>query len=132
MHVGVVLLLQAASACAVGAAGAVRPARPVRTVQRKFREQRESKSRRRFIFNLVSIQRRVKYWLGLVKRRRLRQAASVVISFLQGTARLSPMARAMHRYALRVRIMQRFARGYLFVRTQWDSGGLIPCSEEFR
>ena len=88
----------------------------VRTLQRKFREQRESRLRKNFIFNLVSIQRRVKYWLGLVKRRRLRQAASVVISFLQGTARLSPMARTMHRYARRVRIMQRFARGYFAIQ----------------
>ena len=87
----------------------------VRTVQRRFRDRREAASRSHFIWNLVSIQRRVKYWLGLCKRRKMRNAAGVVIDFLQACGRLSPMEVALHRYALRVRIMQRFARGYFAI-----------------
>ena len=51
----------------------------VRTLQRKFREHRHAKFNRDFMAHVSRIQRRVRYWLGLARRRKHGKAVAVVV-----------------------------------------------------
>ena len=83
----------------------------VRTLQRRFREKKDAQFNQRYLVHVTRIQRRMRYWLARRERQRRGHAVSVLVNYLHACERLSPMEMAMHRYILRVRILQRFVRG---------------------
>ena len=87
----------------------------MRTVQRLFRERQVQKAGRIRIAQLTLIQRRVRRHLARRENEKRGAAAGVIVAFLRECGRCSPMEMALISYGRKVKVVQKFVRGYQII-----------------
>ena len=85
--------------------------RTVRTLQRQFRKKKMEKEGRNRMAQIIAIQRHIRQWVFMKKKRELGAAVDIIKGFFESAQRLTPMEMAIKRYSTRVRVMQNFIRG---------------------